>query len=170
MGLLIARPHSINGNYECVDELALYASMLIVTGNQMIKMNNSPVVLVVEDDGLLQLAALELVEAAGLVGLSAANSDEAISILEDRQDIHIVLTDVEMPGSMDGVKLSHFIRNRWPPIHLIIVSGRAMLSESQIPPGTKFFSKPYDDEAIIAQLKKFAATGPNRLLGGLSPH
>jgi CheY-like chemotaxis protein len=116
------------------------------------------VVLVVEDDGFLQLAALDLVETAGFVGIVASNADEAIAILEARDDVRIVMTDVEMPGSMDGLKLSHFIRNRWPPVHLIIVSGRAMLSESQIPSGTKFFSKPYDDGAIVAQLKKFAAT------------
>ena len=117
-------------------------------------MQGSDVVLIVEDQYLLQFAALELVESAGFIGICASNADDAIKILEARQDIRIVLTDVEMPGTMDGVKLAHFIRERWPPVHLIIVSGIAVLNESQLPYGTKFFSKPYHDETIIAELHR----------------
>ena len=117
-------------------------------------MQGSDVVLIVEDQYLLQLAAIELVESAGFIGIGASNADDAIKILEARQDIRIVLTDVEMPGTMDGVKLAHFIRKRWPPVHLIIVSGIAVLNESQIPYGTKFFSKPYHDETLVAELQR----------------
>ena len=117
-------------------------------------MLGSDVVLVVEDQYLLQMAALELVESAGFTGVGVSNADEAIKILEARQDIRIVLTDVEMPGTMDGVRLAHFIRVRWPPIHLIIVSGRAVLAESDIPTCSKFFSKPYQDETIVSELQR----------------
>ena len=117
-------------------------------------MLGSDVVLVVEDQYLLQMAALELVESAGFTGVGVSNADEAIKILEARQDIRIVLTDVEMPGTMDGVKLAHFIRESWPPVHLIIVSGKAVLQESHMPVGTKFYSKPYEDETIIAELQR----------------
>ena len=117
-------------------------------------MQKKGVVLVVEDHILLQMAALDLVESAGFEGVGASNADEAISILEVRQDIKIVLTDVEMPGTMDGVRLAHFIRERWPPVHLIIVSGKAVLQESHMPTGTKFYSKPYEDETIIAELQR----------------
>ena len=86
-----------------------------------------PVVLVVEDDRLLRLLAVEIVEDAGLVAVEAANADEAIAILERRVDIALIFTDVDMPGTMDGLKLAHAVRRRWPPIKIIIVSGKTRL-------------------------------------------
>ena len=111
------------------------------------------IVLVVEDHPLIRMSALELVENAGFQAIGVANADEAIAIMESRQDIAIVFTDVEMPGSMDGLKLAHYIKNRWPPVHLIIASGRAMPQEHEMPPGSRFFSKPYHDNAIIEALE-----------------
>ena len=117
-------------------------------------MSESGAILVVEDQYLLRLGALDLVETAGFIGIGAANADEAISILEARQDIRIVLTDVEMRGTVDGVKLAHFVRERWPPVHLIIVSGKAVLQESRMRAGCKFYSRPYHDQPIIAKLQR----------------
>ena len=74
--------------------------------------------LVVEDEPLSRIHALNLVEEAGYVAIEASNADEAISILEARKDIRIVFTDIDMPGSMDGLKLARAIRHRWPPIEL----------------------------------------------------
>jgi len=112
------------------------------------------VVLVVEDNPLILMSALDLVAAAGFEGVGTANADEAIAILEARADIRLVFTDVEMPGTIDCVKLAHYIRERWPPIHLIVASGRAILEESQLPAGSRFFSKPYDDNTIVADLTR----------------
>ncbi len=112
------------------------------------------VVLVVEDNPLILMSALDLVTTAGFEGVGAASADEAIGILEARADIRLVFTDVEMPGTIDGVKLAHYIRERWPPIHLIVASGRAVLEESQLPAGSRFFSKPYDDNSIVAAMTK----------------
>ena len=112
------------------------------------------VVLVVEDNPLILMSALELVATAGFDGVGAANADEAIGILEARADIRLVFTDVEMPGTIDGVKLAHYIRERWPPIHLIVASGRSILEESQLPAGSKFFSKPYDDNTIVEEMTR----------------
>ncbi len=91
------------------------------------------VILVVEDSPLILMSALELVKSAGFEGVGAESADEAIGILEARADIRLVFTDVEMPGTMDGVKLAQYIRDRWPPIHLIVASGRSILEESQLP-------------------------------------
>ena len=112
------------------------------------------VVLVVEDNPLILMSALELVATAGFDGVGAADADEAIGILEARADIRLVFTDVEMPGTIDGVKLAHYIRERWPPIHLIVASGRSILEESQLPAGSKFFSKPYDDNTIVEEMTR----------------
>ncbi len=112
------------------------------------------VVLVVEDNPLILMSALDLVATAGFEGVGAANADEAIAILEARADIRLVFTDVEMPGTIDGVKLAHYIRKRWPPIHLIVASGRAILKESQLPAGSLFFSKPYDHNLIVEEMTR----------------
>jgi len=111
-------------------------------------------VLVVEDNPLILMSALDLVTTAGFEGVGAASADEAIAILEARTDIRLVFTDVQMPGTMDGVKLAHYIRERWPPIHLIVASGRSILEESQLPPGSRFFSKPYDDNTIVEEITR----------------
>ena len=113
----------------------------------------TPVVLVVEDEWLLRLLAIELVEDAGFVGLQAANADEAIVILEQREDIALILTDVDMPGTMDGLRLAHAVRRRWPPIKIIIVSGKTHLSDADLPSDTRFFSKPYSVPDMISELR-----------------
>jgi CheY-like chemotaxis protein len=84
-----------------------------------------PVVLVVEDDHLLRLDAADMIEAAGFEVVGAANADEAIAILESRNDIMVVFTDIQMPGSMDGLKLARAVRGRWPPIKIVTTSGSA---------------------------------------------
>jgi len=118
--------------------------------------SNSPVfVLVVEDDFLSRLQAVNVVEDAGYIAVEAFNADEAIRILEARKDIRIVFTDIDMPGSMDGLKLAHAIRNRWPPIELILTSGHFDLSDTDIPERGRFFSKPYLDKEIISALHHF---------------
>ena len=107
------------------------------------------VVLVVEDSPLIRMGAVDLVVAAGFEALEASDAGEAIRILEARPDIHIVFTDVGMPGTMDGIKLSHYIRSRWPPVKLIVVSGKTVVAESHLPVGARFFFKPYDDSTIV---------------------
>jgi CheY-like chemotaxis protein len=115
------------------------------------------VVLVVEDNQLILMSALDLVATAGYEGVGASNADEAIAILEKRADVKLVFTDIEMPGTIDGVKLAHYIRNRWPPIHLIVASGREILDESQLPTGSRFFSKPYDNTTIVEEMGRMLA-------------
>jgi two-component system, response regulator PdtaR len=92
---------------------------------------------------------VDLIVAAGFEALEASSADEAIRILEARSDIHLVFTDVSMPGSMDGIKLSHCIRDRWPPVKFIVASGKTIVDESHLPAGARFFSKPYDGGAIV---------------------
>lgn len=102
-----------------------------------------PVVLVVEDEPILRLHAVDIVEDAGFEVLEASNADEAIEILNARGDIRVVFTDIDMPGSMDGIRLAAAIRDRWPPIELILTSGHVKLGDSDIPERGLFFSKPY---------------------------
>lgn len=112
-----------------------------------------PVVLVVEDDPLQRMIAGDLVEDAGLTPVFAQNADEAIVVLESRDDIRIVLTDVDMPGSMDGLRLAGVVRNRWPPIQLVVVSGHMLLEHAELPERSRFFNKPYASDKMISALR-----------------
>ena len=116
----------------------------------------APAVLIVEDEPLVRLCAVETVEAAGFTVIEAANADEAIRILENRRDIRVVFTDIHMPGSMDGLKLAHAVRNRWPPIKIIVTSGRERIAEGELPAGGRFFAKPYDPVQIQDTLRAWA--------------
>ena len=118
--------------------------------------NRTPAVLIVEDEPLVRLCAVETIEAAGYDVIEAANADEAIRVLESRRDIRVVFTDIHMPGSMDGLKLAHAIRNRWPPIKLIVTSGRERVREEDMPDGARFFAKPYDPVQIRETLRAWA--------------
>jgi CheY-like chemotaxis protein len=102
----------------------------------------SRVVLVVEDEPLIGLSALAIVEEAGYEAVEARNADEAITILERRADVRVVFTDVDMPGTMDGLRLAKYIRDRWPPIFLIVASGKAIVREGDLPLGALFFPNP----------------------------
>jgi CheY-like chemotaxis protein len=83
-----------------------------------------PVVLIVEDEFLLRMDAVDMVADAGFEVVEAADADEAIGILDARRDIAVVFTDIQMPGSMDGLKLARAVKGRWPPIKIVATSGR----------------------------------------------
>ncbi len=119
--------------------------------------NGKVVVLIVEDEMLIRMGAIDLVLSAGYEALDARDADEAIRILEARLDIDLVFTDVQMPGTMDGIKLANYIRGRWPPVRLLVASGNAILEESSLPAGSRFFAKPYDDHAITDAMAKLLA-------------
>ena len=114
-------------------------------------------VLIVEDEPILRLHASDLVEEAGFIAIEARNADEAIAILESRSDITLLFTDVHMPGSMDGVKLAHAVRNRWPPIKIVVVSGHMQVDQNDLPVDSRFFGKPFQAEKMIAELRAMIA-------------
>jgi two-component system, response regulator PdtaR len=110
-----------------------------------------PAILIVEDDYLQSLLAVDVVERAGFVAIEASDADEAVTLLETRSDIVLVLTDVNMPGSMDGLKLAHAVRNRWPPIKIIVVSGQS--PESDLPSDVSFLAKPYQIDEMVSEIR-----------------
>lgn len=114
------------------------------------------IILVVEDEPLVRMAVVDLVEQAGLTAIEAESADQALAILERRDDVRIVLTDIDMPGSLDGVALAWAVRDRWRAIKVIVMSGR-VLNESELPPGSRFFGKPLNERDIIATLQRFSA-------------
>ena len=111
------------------------------------------IVLVVEDEMLLRMRVVDMVEDAGYLPVEACDADEALAILESRSDIALLLTDIQMPGSMDGLQLAHAVHQRWPPIKIILASGHLQLSASDIPQNSRFFGKPLHSTEMIAQLR-----------------
>jgi len=111
------------------------------------------IVLVVEDEMLLRMRAVDMVEDAGYTSVEAVDADEAVAILESRSDIALVMTDIQMPGSMDGLKLAHTVHERWPPIRIILVSGQLKLSTAEIPADSRFFGKPLEAAEMIAKIQ-----------------
>jgi CheY-like chemotaxis protein len=118
---------------------------------------NRPIVLIVEDDFLIRMNAAGMIEDAGFEVVEAASADEAIVILEARLDIRVVFTDIQMPGSMDGVKLARFVRGRWPPIKIVVTSGFVNVGKDDLPEGGRFLPKPYRSEQIVATLRELTA-------------
>jgi len=115
-----------------------------------------PVILVVEDDTLLRMHALEMIEEAGFEVLEASNADDAIKLLEARMDIAVVFTDIDMPGSMNGLKLAHAVANRWPPIRIVATSGHFQMHDGDLPEGGLFIAKPYLSQQILSTLHRLA--------------
>ena len=115
------------------------------------------IVLVVEDEPLVQMHAVDIVEAAGFDAIEAGNAEQAVRILELRDDVRIVFTGIDMPGSMDGVKLAAAVRNRWPPIEIILTSGLHDVKRDEMPARSVFLRKPYRSDEVVATLHRMAA-------------
>jgi two-component system, response regulator PdtaR len=113
-----------------------------------------PVILIVEDEFLIRMDAVDMIEAAGFGAVEAESADEAILILESHFDITVVFTDVQMPGSMDGLKLAAAIRGRWPPIKIVATSGLCDIGEDDLPLDSHFLPKPYSPTQIVGTLRK----------------
>jgi CheY-like chemotaxis protein len=105
---------------------------------------------------LIRMNAVEMIEEAYEV-VEAANADEAIAILERRLDITVLFTDIQMPGSMDGLKLAAAVRDRWPPILIVATSGHVKLGPGDLPQGGRFLPKPYSPDEITIMLQELIA-------------
>jgi two-component sensor histidine kinase/CheY-like chemotaxis protein len=108
---------------------------------------------------LLRMRAVDIVEDAGFSPVQAVNADQALSILESRSDISLLFTDIQMPGSMDGLKLAHAVHDRWPAIKIILVSGQVNPSDAERPADSRFFGKPLSDGQMIAELQAMVGVG-----------
>jgi CheY-like chemotaxis protein len=113
------------------------------------------VVLAVEDEPLILMLAIDMIRDGGFEALWASNADDAIRILESRGDIKIVFTDINIPGSMDGIRLAHAVRG--PPIKIMVTSGFSGDKLKLLPKGSQFIPKPYDAAQISDVLQRLAA-------------
>ena len=120
-------------------------------------------VLVVEDEMVLRMRAVDIVEDAGFTAVEAVDADEALAILESRSDITMLFTDIQMPGSLDGLKLAHAVHERWPSIKIILVSGQVRPAVTDTPTDSLFFGKPLDVKQMVAELQAMVGAGDLKL-------
>src|ERR1700753_1542408 len=113
---------------------------------------------------ILRMRAVDIVEDAGFNPVEAVNADQAISILESRSDISLLFTDIQMPGSIDGLKLAHAVHDRWPSIKIILVSGEVKPSDEERPAESRFFGKPLGVDQMITELQEMVGAGALRIL------
>src|SRR3982751_1866628 len=123
-----------------------------------------PTVLVVEDEMMLRMRAVDIVEDAGFTPLEAVNADDALALLESRSDIELLFTDIQMPGSINGLKLAHAVHERWPSIKIILVSGQVTPGESERPVDSRFFGKPLEMQEMIAELQEMIGRGSLKVI------
>jgi len=121
-------------------------------------------VLVVEDEMVLRMRAVDIVEDAGFTAIEAVSADEALAILEARSDISLLFSDIQMPGSMDGLKLAHAVHDRWPAIKIILVSGQIKLADADKPTDSRFFGKPLEVKRMINELQEMVGAGTLKIV------
>lgn len=126
-----------------------------------------PIVLVVEDEMVLRMRAVDIVADAGFVPIEAMSADEALQILESRDDISLLFTDVQMPGRMDGLKLAHAAHRRWPHIKIILVSGQVAVTDADKPDDSRFFPKPLETQQMVLELQEMVGAGALKVVPSL---
>lgn len=117
-------------------------------------MQTDPIsVLVVEDEPLIRMAVIDDLEHAGFNVLEAETTDKALSLLRSHPEIQALFTDVEMPGSMDGLELAGKVHDRWPPIKILVTSGAVRVRSRELPEDARFMPKPYDSGDVISTIR-----------------
>ncbi|MBO9122515.1 response regulator [Rhizobium sp. 16-488-2a] len=134
--------------------VGLKQSQSSLTETRRLVHSNPVAVLVVDDEALIRFAIVDELADQGFDVHEAANADEAIALVEKYPEIRLIFTDIDMPGSMDGLKLAAFVRDRWPPIKIIVTSGRVKPSADMMPEGVPFLPKPYEFPHVIAAINK----------------
>lgn len=116
--------------------------------------NDTPVILLVEDEPLVRMFGADVLEEAGFEVVEAVDGDAALAVLETRPDIGVLFTDVNMPGSLDGLDLARVVHERRPHIKLLIASGQVRLTEDEIPDSGRFLPKPYGPDAMLREIRE----------------
>jgi CheY-like chemotaxis protein len=114
-------------------------------------------ILIVEDEALVRVLAAGMFGDAGFRVLEAANGDEALEFLDADSDVQLLFTDVNLPGTIDGLALARQVHDRWPHIGIIVVSGQSMPQPHELPPGCRFHRKPYDVNTVVRQARELTA-------------
>ena len=116
-----------------------------------------PAILIVEDDPMIRWSGAETLADAGFEVLEAANAGEALEILESHPHVRVLVTDIDMPGPLNGLDLARIAAQRWPRIHIIVASGGRAPQAQSIPKKGRFIPKPYAPEQIVRDIDALLA-------------
>jgi CheY-like chemotaxis protein len=120
-----------------------------------------PTILVAEDDGILRLMASELLEIHGYTVVEADSAEEALKVMEQRKDVRLLFTDIEMPPGCDGLELARQVHNRWPKVRLVITSGKVQPARAEIADHGRFIRKPYRAKDFLGQIDELIKNKEN---------
>lgn len=112
-------------------------------------------VLIIEDEPIIRMTVADDFASAGFDVVEASNADEALAILETERPIAAIFSDIGMPGTIDGLELARIVRDRWPPVHIVLTSGHTKPQLDQLPDRVRFLPKPYLHQNVVAVLKSF---------------
>jgi DNA-binding NtrC family response regulator len=124
----------------------------------------APVALVVEDEVLVRMLVVDVLEDEGFEVIEVPTADHAVSVLEQREDIRVVFTDVDMPGRLKGFQLARHVQDHHHRVRVIIGSGKCRPGPDDIAPGMIFLQKPYPLETLVREVRRFGRRG-----GGCCP-
>ena len=125
-----------------------------------------PVVLLVEDEPLVRLTQVDILKESDFWVVEAQDADEAFELLKSRPEINAILTDVNMPGSMDGFEFARLVRQGWPEVAVLVISGKTGPGPGDLPPNATFLHKPIMPDDLIAALQDVMARRPQ---GSMTP-
>jgi len=131
--------------------------MISITSNEQVsdvlaELASKPVVLVVEDELLVRIVQVDILREAGFRVAEAQDADEAFEMLRSRSEIVIVLTDVDMPGSLNGFEFSRLVKQGWPEVGVLVISGKTQPGPGDLPPGVEFVQKPIRPAALVERV------------------
>jgi len=110
-------------------------------------------ILVVEDEAIVRMHGCDMLESAGFEVIEAGTADEAVTLLEAHNDVRLIFSDIDMPGSMDGLELAALVHDRWPRIGLLITSGYRRLSGNDLPDEGQFIAKPWQEDRVVGKIR-----------------
>jgi CheY-like chemotaxis protein len=113
-----------------------------------------PVVLLVEDEPLVRTLQVDILRDAGFWVVEAQDADEAFEVLKRRSDVKAVLTDVDMPGSIDGFEFARLVAQGWPDVGILVISGKAAPGPHDLPGSASFIAKPVRPAPLVAELRQ----------------
>ncbi|HVL71294.1 MAG TPA: response regulator [Beijerinckiaceae bacterium] len=119
-----------------------------------------PVVLIVEDEPLVRMVHVEMLRDAEFWVLEAENADEAFETLRQRADVRVVLTDVDMPGSLDGFEFARLVAQGWPEVGVLVISGKTVPHPGDLPKGARFVGKPVGEAALVGHIRELMESHP----------
>lgn len=120
-------------------------------------MQKSTVVLLVEDEIFVRMDIADQLTGFGLTVLEAGTASEAIQLLDANPGVEVLFTDIDMPGTMDGLMLAAAVRDRWPPIKIIVTSGHREVTQDDLPDKSRFLQKPYTIDLVVQAVQKIMA-------------